>query len=310
MENQAEIRVITDQLKYPEGPVTLSDGSVYVVEMAGGCVSRVAPDGTVTVIADTGGGPNGLALGPEGKLFVCNNGGLTFERMGNELRSVHGQANETRYGSIQRVDPVSGQVDVLYTHCGENRLSAPNDLVFDEEGGFYFTDFGRTRHRLCDIGAIYYAQPDGSKIEEIVHPIANPNGIGLSPDGSILYVSETETARLWAYPIISPGKLKLEGYPSPNGGRLVYGAPGYHRFDSLAVLANGDICVATVASGLITVIGADGNLIRTIPMPDRHTTNIAFGGADLRTAYITLTMTGKLVAMDWDEPGLELYFAA
>jgi len=80
----------------------------------------------------------------------------------------------------------------------------------------------------------------------------------------------------------------------------------YQRFDSLALEASGNICVATLVSGGITVIAPDGRVVRTVKMPDIYTTNICFGGADRRTAYVTLSGKGQLVAVDWPEPGLRL----
>lgn len=301
--------VMATGLKFPEGPVPMRDGSVLLVEIAGGRVSRVSPSGEVVPVAETGGGPNGLAIGPDGAAYVCNNGGLRFVEENDHLRVVHGLPPDYTTGSIQRVDLVEGRVKTLYTHCEEVALCGPNDLVFDAQGGFYFTDFGKTRARDRDIGSVYYALPDGSMIREVIHPISNPNGIGLSPNGRTLYVSETETSRLWSYPIVAPGVLELRPYPSPNGGALVYGAPGYQRFDSLAVQANGDICVATLVTGLITVISPMGELVRVVAFPDPHTTNIAFGGPNLTKAYVTQSMTGALIEVDWPEAGLRLNYA-
>ena len=95
---------------------------------------------------------------------------------------------------------------MLYDRCGANRLNGPNDIVFDAHGGFYFTDLGKTRARDRDHGVIYYALADGSKIVEVAYPCLTPNGIGLSPDGTVLYVAETEPARLWAFDITEPGR--------------------------------------------------------------------------------------------------------
>lgn len=304
------MRVLATGLMFPEGPVAMRDGSVLVVEIAGGRVSRVSPGGEVSLVAETGGGPNGLAIGPDGRAYVCNNGGLLFVTENGQTRARHGVPPDYATGSIQCIDLAGGSLRTLYTHCGDVPLLGPNDIVFDAQGGFYFTDFGKTRHRDRDIGSIYYALPDGSRITEVAHPIANPNGIGLSPDGRTLYVSETETSRLWAYPVASPGVLELAPYPSPNGGRLVYGAPGYQRFDSLAVQANGDICVATLITGRITVVSPRGELVREVLFPDTLTTNIAFGGAGLRKAYVTQSMSGQLVEVDWEEAGLQLNFEA
>jgi gluconolactonase len=220
------------------------------------------------------------------------------------------QASDYTSGRIERVDPKSGTVSLLYDRCGDNPLRGPNDIVFDGNGGFYFTDLGKTRARDRDHGVIYYALADGSKIVEVAFPCLTPNGIGLSPDGGVLYVAETEPARLWAFDIIVPGVVQRQGWPSPNGGRLIAGLGGFQRFDSLAVDAAGNVCVATLITGCISVIAPDGRLVRQVAMSDPVTTNICFGGPGLRTAYVTLSGTGQLVALDWDEPGLPLAYEA
>jgi gluconolactonase len=135
-----------------------------------------------------------------------------------------------------------------------------------------------------------------------------PNGIGLSPDETRLYVAETQTGRLWAFDLEAPGVVRKQPFPSPNGGTLVAGFRGYQLFDSLAVDAEGNICVATLFHGGITVISPDGRSVEHVAMPDLYTTNFCFGGAGLRTAYVTLSVSGRLVALDWPRPGLALNF--
>jgi gluconolactonase len=300
-----EIRNFGEQLQFPEGPVAMPDGSVLLVEIAAGALTRVVPDGTKTVVACPGGGPNGAAIGPDGKCYLANNGGFEWHREGGHIRPLT-QARDYSGGRIERVDLATGAVEVLYRACGDVPLKGPNDLVFDAHGGFYFSDLGKRRHRDMDIGAVYYAKADGSFITEVAHPVLTPNGVGLSPDGNTLYVAETEAARLWAFPIEAPGIVRKEPWPSPHGGRLVAGMGGYQRFDSLAVQADGRICVATLINGGVTVISPDGRHVEHRAMPDPMTTNICFGGADMKTAYITLSWTGRLVAVDWPDAGLPL----
>ena len=300
-----EIHTVADGLDFPEGPVALADGSVVLVEIAAGRVSRVSPDGKKTVVASPGGGPNGAAIGPDGKCYVCNNGGFEWHVEAGHKRPIL-QAGDYRGGRIERIDLATGAVECLYRASGEVALKGPNDLVFDRQGGFYFSDLGKVRAREMDRGAVYYAMADGSKITEVAFPMVTPNGVGLSPDEKTLYVAETEPARLWAFDIVAPGVLRKEPWPSPHGGRLVAGVGGYQRFDSLALDAEGRICVATLINGGITVISPDGRHVEHHPMPDPMTTNICFGGRDLRTAFITLSWTGRLVAVDWPVPGLRL----
>jgi gluconolactonase len=304
----SDIRIIATGLGFPEGPVWMADGSVILGEISGKKVTRVMPDGTKTEIGKAGGGPNGVATGPDGALYVCNNGGAVYETTPSFLST--GPAPDYKNGSIQRIDPKTGETRTLYTECNGHKLSAPNDLVFDKQGGFYFTDLGKRYAHHRDNGGLYYAQPDGSGVTELVYPIITPNGVGLSPDEKTVYVADTETSRIYAWDIISPGKVKHEPFPAPYGGRCVCGLPGFQRFDSLAVQANGDICVATLVAGYITVISPQGQVVRQVKVPDVYPTNICFGGPDLRTAYITLSASGQLGAMQWPEPGLKLNFMA
>ena len=208
---------------------------------------------------------------------------------------------------ISRLLP-SGATRTLYTEVAGHKLSAPNDIVFDRQGGFYFTDLGKRYANHRDHGGLYYALPDGSKVTELAYPIVSPNGVGLSPDEKTVYLADTESSRLFAFDIVSPGVIKKDPFPAPYGGRCVCGLPGFQRFDSLAVQANGDICVATLVTGHITVISPGGQVVRQVKMPDPYPTNICFGGPDLKTAYITLSANGQLGAMPWPEPGLKLNF--
>ena len=304
----SSFREIARGLRFPEGPVAMPDGSVILVEIARGTVSRVAPDGTVSVVAEPGGGPNGAALGPDGKLYVCNNGGFAWrESPAGVLRPV-GQADDYSGGRIERIDIDTGAVEVLYTGTEKGPLRGPNDIVFDAHGGFWFTDLGKTRARDFDRGGIYYARADGSKIVEVIYPLLTPNGIGLSPDGRKLYAAETQTGRVWEWDIAAPGEIvpKPAQHHVPAGGALLVGLPGFQLFDSLAVDGAGNVCVATLMNGGITVISPDGASVEHIPTDDFMTTNICFGGPDLRTAFITLSSSGRLVSTEWPRPGLKL----
>jgi gluconolactonase len=298
-------RVLTTGLGFPEGPVSLPDGSVLVVEIAAGRLTRVLPSGELRPVADVGGGPNGAAIGPDGHCYVCNNGGFSW-RTDNGFTRPTGEAADYKGGCIQQVNLVTGKVATLYTHCDGIPLHGPNDIVFDAQGGFWFTDFGKKFADRLMHGAVYYARTDGTLIRRAAFPVLTPNGIGLSPDCRTLYVTETETSRLWSYPVIGPGELELRSFPSPNGARLVQGLPGYQRFDSLAVEEGGNICVATLVRGGISVFSPGGDLVEFHEAPEAYCTNICFGGPDMRTAYITLSGYGQLFEARWPRPGLRL----
>jgi gluconolactonase len=295
---------ITTGLQFPEGPVAMPDGSVILTELFASRLTRVAPDGTKTTVAEINGSPNGLAVGPDGAFYLCNNGNaFTPLNMGGLL--YPGPFDESKYigGRIQRVDIATGTVTDLYTHCGDTQLRAPNDIVFDKHGGFYFTDHGTRSERSADRTGIYYAKPDGSFIEEVAFPTDGPNGIGLSPDEKTVYWAETHTGRVYQRAITSPGKLA-----PPDASTVLCGLPGYQLLDSLAVDGDGNICVATIVNGGITVISPQGEVLQHIAVDDRITTNICFGGPDYQTAYITASSTGRLLAMKWPYKGLKLNY--
>ena len=297
---------IASGLAFPEGPVMLPDGAMLVVEIAKGCVTRIDGKGRKSIIATPGGGPNGAAFGPDGYLYICNNGGFAWKTVDGRL-SPTGQPEDYSGGRIERINIDTGKVEVLYAHCGGYPLKGPNDIVFDRHGGFYFTDLGKRRARDTDLGALYYAKTDGSLISELVQPMIMSNGVGLSPDEQTVYVAETRTGHLWAFDIVAPGVIRKQP-PHENGGRHLAGPPGFTSYDSLAVEANGNICVATLVMGGINVIAPDGGFIEFIATPDPYCTNICFGGPDLKTAYLTLSSTGKVVSLPWARPGLRLNF--
>lgn len=303
-------RVLADGLRFPEGPVAMDDGSAIVTELIGKTLTRVAPDGTTTTVAETGGSPNGLAVGPDGALYCTNSGGFAFREVSGFLipQGEHHESQPADYigGRVQRVDLDSGKVEDLYTECDGNQLKGPNDIVFDSTGGFWFTDLGKSRPRDADRGGLYYAQPDGSSIREVIYPLETPNGVGLSPDEKTVYFAETGPGRLWAVDLTGPGQID-----GPQ--RLVAGVPGHQFFDSLGGDAEGNVCVATIINGGISIISPDGD-VEHVPPPaelfDPVVTNICWGGPDMTTAYITLSATQRLIACDWPTPGKRLAFNA
>ena len=115
---ELELTEIADGLRFPEGPIAMPDGSVLLVEIFGPRLTRVLPDGSKETIAEIEGGPNGAAVGPEGKIFICNNGGSIspFEFKGLVLPGPHDPSRYTG-GRIQVIDPATGQVTDLYTEC-------------------------------------------------------------------------------------------------------------------------------------------------------------------------------------------------
>jgi gluconolactonase len=300
--------IVAEGLGFPEGPIAMDDGSIILVEIKRRTLSRCW-NGKTEVIADLGGGPNGAAIGPDGAVYVCNNGGFAYVERGG-LVIPTGISADYSGGRIERVDLATGKVDRLYDKCGEFSLRGPNDLVFDKAGGIWFTDYGKDMPRQRDKSGIYYALPDGSKIVEVYFGSTGYNGIGLSPDDKTVYTAETLAGRLVAFDVTGPGEIRR-----PRGGRFpgrviatMKGEP-LEYFDSLAVAASGNVCVATLLAPGITTISPDGSCTK-IETPDIFTTNICFGGPEMRTAWITLSGGGKLARATWPEPGLRLHFNA
>ena len=305
-----DYKVIAKGLKFPEGPIYMDDGSIILVEIARGTLSRVSKSGEVNVIANLGGGPNGAAIGPDGFCYVCNNGGFEWEISPNK-KGMRPVLESSSYigGKIQKVNLETGEFFTLYSECNGISLRGPNDIVFDKEGNFWFTDLGKSRNRTMDRGGIYWAKADGSMIKEVVHPFMTPNGIGLSPDENILYVAETEGGKLYSYEIVGEGEVKKLSFPeSINGGRLLNKEGGIKRFDSLALENNGNVCVATLINGGISVISPAGELLEFIKFEDPYITNICFGSNNLNKAYITASYEGNLLEVDWGRKGLPLNF--
>ena len=302
-----EWSTVASGLRFPEGPVAMADGSVIVVEIAAGRITRIRPDGTKSTVAETGGGPNGLAIGPDGKLYCCNNGGFNYIDRNGYL-TPHGQADDYSGGRIERIDLVTGAVETLYKDGDFGCiLRGPNDIVFDDAGGFWFTDHGKTRQRERDVTGIFYAKADGSALKEVIFPSENPNGIGLSPDGGRLYAAETFTCRLMAFNVVAPGEVDPTAGPGGPGIPL-YRPAGYKFFDSLGVEAGGNICVATIGECGISVISPTGELIEFVPTDDIFTTNICWGGDDMMDAWVCCSGSGRLVKGRWPRPGLRLHF--
>ncbi|RIJ31262.1 SMP-30/gluconolactonase/LRE family protein [Henriciella algicola] len=301
-----EYEVIAEGLRFPEGPVVMSDGSVIVVEIESKQITRCWPDGKRETVAEPGGGPNGLAIGPDGKLWCTNNGGFIYHERDGLLIPGHCPPDYSG-GRIERIALETGKVEVVATECEGRPLKGPNDLVIDKAGNLYFTDLGKSYPTHRDTGGLYFLASGSDKVQELDYNHISPNGIGLSPDEQTVYFADTMSARVWAYDLESPGVAK-QATPFSKG-RVVAGMPDLRYFDSLAISAAGNVCVATILQGGITTVKPDGNHSH-IAFPDPFVTNIAFGGEDMRDAYITLSGTGQLIKCRWPEAGLKLNFNA
>ncbi|WP_235535715.1 SMP-30/gluconolactonase/LRE family protein [Sphingopyxis sp. Root1497] len=298
--------IICDGLGFPEGPVALADGSVLLMEIEHGTVSRVSPDGRRSIVKEVGGGPNGAAIGPDGALYICNNGGMAFALV-DGLKIPQGPSADHTHGWVQRLDLDSGELTVVVESAGGQPLIAPNDLVFDKSGGFWFTDHGsRTEHGMR-FGALCYmpSRAGGCDAIRVRDGLMSPNGVGLSPDGLTLYVADTWTGRLLSFEVAGPGRV---AEPPPfHPGNIVATLPGFQLLDSLAVEADGHVCVGTLVNGGITIFSPSGDT-EHVALPDMLVTNLCFGGPDMQDVWLTCSGSGTLRKARWSRPGLPLAF--
>lgn len=312
-----DARVLAEGFGFPEGPVWMPDGSLALCDIEAGEILSVAPDGSRSVLARTP-APNGLALGPDGGLYVADNGGFfTFVHHESGTIPTH-EAPSTGSGAILRVDPVDESVTTVLESCDGRPLVAPNDLVFDAGGGIWFTDHGVRvpRSGSGDDPAAHEGSPgllwcrhDGSGAIGVAWGLDAPNGVGLSPDGRTVYVAETYRGDVYAFDVTGPGVVDGGGAPDrPHSGRLVHDASEGTLFDSLAVDAQGRVWVATIGAGGITVIPADGGPAAHVPTDDFITTNLAWGGPDMCDLAVTLSSSGRLLVGRTSAPGLRLSF--
>ena len=287
-------------LHFPEAPVVMRDGSLLFVQIQAKQVSRLKADGKVEVVAQLEGGPNGLAIGPDKALYIANDGGrFSFNQRG-PYNFPGGAPADHVGGSIQRLDLRTCQSVPLYDSCDGKRLVAPDDLVFDRHGGMWISDYGKVKG---DAG-LYYARADGKSIKQAKGGMNAPNGIGLSPDGKQLHVSEGR--QLWTFDIKGPGELGPSvSYPDAAHAMLRERSVA----DSLKVLADNKVCVCTLIAGGISIIDPAGQT-EFIQFDDPMTTNLAFGGPDMRDVWLTSSGLGRIVKVRWPYPGLKPAYSA
>ena len=293
--------ILAEGLKFPEGPVYMKDGSILFVEVDGQTIKRLPPGprAKVEVLADLPGGPNGLAIGPDGLLYIANDGGR-FSFTVRDGENYPGAISKTyKPGKIHRMDLKTRQMEVVFDSCDGKPMIAPDDLIFDHAGNLWITEYGVGRN---DGGLMFV--PKGGK-PTLVRQMPAPNGIGLSPNGKMLHVSSGTS--LFSFDITAPGKLETKTYPN-NGlhSPLVLNSTA----DSLKVMANGDVAVCSLSRpGGIGVHDKEGH-VTFYGFPDRMTCNLVFGGKDMRDCWITLSGKGQIAKVRWPAPGLKASFYA
>jgi gluconolactonase len=251
---------------YCEGIVFDHAGNGYVSH--GKFVTKVSSDGKKSQWLDSGGAPNGHKILADGTHLVCD-------------------------GDLHAVLHVSAEGKILHKaseKCGDKPLRAPNDLSLDvKNNGFYFTDPGESDDKK-PIGTIHYV--DGRSVTHLcAEGLAFPNGIVLTPDGKRLLVGESKKNRILEYPIESPGKLGpmkvLCDLPAKKGEQID------NQPDGMCLDTEGNLYVAHYGMRQVQVVAPDGKIIRRYPGGNLTTSNVAFGGPDMDTLYITGGIKGE-----------------
>jgi gluconolactonase len=288
--------LFAEKLSAPEGPVLGPKGWVLNVcsftltdrdwPRKGGDITAThqsKPLFTHTVFnTSTGevtGIPAALAFGPDGCLYVTDEGRR----------------------SIVRVTPEGEQSDFI-THYGGKGLNGPNDLCFDQDGNLYFTDpWGSSLEE--PIGSVYGYEWANGTLRQIHTGLAFPNGI-LVRDGRV-YAAETLTNKIWAYDVVGPGIAEnpFEFCRLPDLKVQILTGP-----DGMAFDLEGNIYVATVGVGFVYVLNRKGKLIQSIPTGGIRPTNVCFGGSDHDTLFVTIDDLGTMVTIPMGIAGYRLPF--
>lgn len=337
--------LVCEQLGYPESPKYQPDGSILLVEIQKHRLSRIAPDGTRTTVADMEGGPNGLALGRDGHAWIANNGGFNWEEFtlpnGQSLQIGTTQPCDYKGGRIERVNLDTGKVEkrlhefsqgldmkgfgprepklVPYDHPLPMR--GPDDLVFDRKGGFWISDWGKQRERDVDVTGIYYVEPDGKTVTEAIFPLACPNGIALSPSEDRLYTALTYSREVLYWDLDKEGNI----IPNPatlDGSKLLTAKlPEQSILDSMTVDEAGNVYVALMlphglnpgSNGGIAIISPEGELLEFLEIAIEGKfsplpSSMCFGDKDRKTLYVTCGASGLLAKCRMSIPGHPLNF--
>ena len=266
---------------YLEGPAMSRDGTLYFTDVPWGRIFRLAPGGEIELFLEYDGHPNGMKFHKDGRLFIA----------------------DYRQG-ILCVDLSTRKIEPVLNEIANERLRGPNDLAFAVNGDLYFTDQGnsdiqRPHGRVVRI-------PANGRPEIILSDIASPNGLVISPDLQFLYLAVTRTNNIWRVPLtVPPG---LVGMSKVGTSGVFIQLSGGGGPDGMQVDRDGNILVAHSGFGCVWVFSPVGEpLYRVNTCAGMATSNIVFGGPDLRTLYITEAATGSILTAEMPVPGHKMF---
>ncbi len=259
-----------------EGPAFDGAGNLYMVDIAFGRILKLGPDGGWSVTAEYDGHPNGMKLHRDGRLFVAD-----------------------RRNGVMVVDPVSGRVETFLSPGRLPGYKGLNDLFFASNGDLYFTDQGGTG--LHDpTGRVFRLSASG-RLDCLVSNAPSPNGLVMNPAETELYVAVTRDNAVWRVPFREDGSVHRAGLFC----RLIGGIGP----DGMAVDRAGNLAVAHAGGGQVWLWSANGLPTHRAVACDGGalTTNVAYGGPDGRTLFITNSLSENVLAADMPEPGAPMF---
>ena len=272
-------RVLGEGLAFPEGPSVLDGRGVAVAAMRGEGVSLVAPDGTVSLLAHTGGAPNGTCVGADGSVYVANNGGLSATADGGYWHSP-----TPRPGGVQRIRP-DGTVETVVDDLPGPGPRRPNDLCLGPDGLLYVTDSANWDDlRAINPGAVLRVDPATGALEVLAELPAMPNGIAFGPDATTLYVSQSLTRRVLRADVRDGAVGEFTEFC-----RLPKGSSP----DGFCLDTRGNLYVCGSYGHEVFVHGPDGALKESFPTgPGTQPTNCLLRDGEL---VVTMALAGTLV---------------
>src|SRR5262245_29084888 len=268
--------------KLLEGPSFDREGKLYVVDIPSGRVFRVTPDGKPVKVAEYDGEPNGLKIHRDGRIFIAD----------------HKQG-------LLRLDPATGRVTVVLDRPYAERFKGLNDLHFARNGDLYFTDQGESDLR-DPTGRLYCLRADG-RLDCLLDNAPSPNGLVLTPDESILYLAVTRGNAIWRVPLGALGGLGVGRLGIGRVGIWVQMSGGIGP-DGMAMDVEGRVAVAHPGMGAVWIFSRAGEpVVRIRACEGIRVTNVAYGGADRKTLFMTEADSGAVLAADVDVPGQPMY---
>lgn len=228
---------VSDDLVALEGPAFDRQGNLLFVDIFGGRVLCLSPDRSLTTfLSDSSVQPAGIAIHKDGRIFLANLGNLTA-------------------GSILALDPDGSNPQTIVPASAGY---IPDDLVFDNEGGFYFTDFKGSSTNPT--GGVYHVSPNFENITPILPSMSSANGVTISPDGKVLWATEFCACRLHRVDLENPATVARYGTTVPY--HFVGRAP-----DSMRADADGNVYVAMYNQGRVLAFSPYGIPIGQILLP-------------------------------------------